>query len=171
MEKSCVHVYTGNGKGKTTAAMGLAMRAAGQGLVVKVVQFMKGRGTGEIASLDKLGIELIRASQSTKFFYMMNDEEKAALREDARVVLKRIEEWLGNIDLLVLDEAMGALICGVLTLDEVLRILDKRGGTEIVLTGRNASEEIIRKADLVTEMREVKHYMQNGMNARKGIEY
>lgn len=171
MEKSCVHVYTGNGKGKTTAAMGLAVRAAGQGLAVKIVQFMKGRDTGELASLEKLGIELVRASHSEKFFHTMTDNEKAALRADALAVLRQIDAWLDQIDLLILDEALGALTCGVVTLDELLHIMGARGGTEIVITGRNAPEEIVRKADLVTEMREVKHYMTSGVNARRGIEY
>jgi cob(I)alamin adenosyltransferase len=171
MKKSCVQVYTGNGKGKTTAAMGLAMRAAGQGLAVRIVQFMKGRDTGELRSLEKLGIELVRASQSEKFFHMMTDDEKAALRLDAVAVLQRVDTWLGTVDLLILDEALGALTCGVIKINELLHIMDSRGGTEIVITGRGAPDEIIQKADLVTEMREVKHYMQSGVNARKGIEY
>ncbi len=171
MKRSCVQVYTGDGKGKTTAAMGLAMRAAGQGLSVKVVQFMKGRDTGEIASLQKLGIELVRASQSTKFFAMMSDDEKAVLRSGAAAVLARIDAWLNHIDVLILDEALGALACGVLGLDELLHIMDSRGSTEVVLTGRNAPDAVTAKADLVTEMREVKHYMHSGVGARKGIEY
>ncbi len=171
MEKSCVQVYTGNGKGKTTAAMGLAMRAAGQGLAVSIMQFMKGRDTGEIASLNTLGIELVRASHSEKFFHMMTEDEKAALRTDAQAVLRQVEAWLDKIDLLILDEALGALTCGVIELDELLHIMDNRGGTEIVITGRSAPDEIIDKADLVTEMREVKHYLQSGVSARKGIEY
>lgn len=171
MEKSCVQVYTGNGKGKTTAAMGLAVRAAGQGLTVKIVQFMKGRDTGELVSLGKLDIELVRASESTKFFHTMNDEEKTALRDSACDVLRLVDTWLDKVDLLILDEALGALTCGVLELDELLHIMDSRGGTEIVLTGRNAPDEVVQKADLVTEMREIKHYMQSGVGARRGIEY
>ena len=171
MEKSCVQVYTGNGKGKTTAAMGLAMRAAGQGLAVKIVQFMKGRDTGELASLQRLGIDVLRASHSEKFFHTMTEDEKAALRTDALAVLRQVETWLNAIDLLILDEALGALTCGVVKLDELLHIMDARGGTEVVITGRNAPDEIVKKADLVTEMREVKHYMQRGIAARKGIEY
>lgn len=171
MERSCVQVYTGDGKGKTTAALGLAMRAAGQGLCVKIVQFMKGRDTGELASLQKLGVECVRAARSTKFFSMMSDDEKAAMRDGALDMLRRIEGWLGSADLLILDEALGALGCGVLSLDELLGIMQRRGGTEVVLTGRSAPDEIVSRADLVTEMREVKHYMQSGVNARKGIEY
>ncbi len=171
MDKSCVQVYTGHGKGKTTAAMGLAMRAAGQGLAVKIVQFMKGRDTGELAPLQRLGIDVLRASRSEKFFHTMTEDEKAALRTNALAVLRRIEAWLDSIDLLILDEALGALSCGVVKLDELLHIMDARGGTEVVITGRNAPDEIVKKADLVTEMREVKHYMQRGIAARKGIEY
>ncbi len=171
MEKSCVQVYTGNGKGKTTAAMGLAVRGAGRGLTVKIVQFMKARETGELASLGRLGIELVRASQCKKFYRMMSDEEKAELRDGACEVLRLIETWLDKIDLLILDEALGALTCGVLKLEELLHIMDVRGGTEVVLTGRDAPGEIVQKADLVTEMREVKHYMNSGISARKGIEF
>ena len=172
MEKSCVQVYTGNGKGKTTAAMGLAIRAAGQGLNVKIVQFLKGRDTGELHIISRIdNIELLRASDSKAFFYMLSDEEKAAMRVRVCDVLKIVDTWLDKADLLIMDEAMAALSCGILTLPELLHIIDRRGRTEVVLTGRDAPEEIINRADLVTEMCEVKHYMDNGVAARKGIEY
>jgi cob(I)alamin adenosyltransferase len=154
-------VYTGDGKGKTTAAMGLALRAAGCGLSVKVVQFLKGRDSGEIR----------RISAGGKFFCAMNEMEKTQLRRDVTALLPVIENWLGHADVLVLDEALGALHCGVLKMDEVLSIIECRGGTEVILTGRNAPEEIVKRAHLVTEMREVKHYMNDGVPARKGIEF
>jgi cob(I)alamin adenosyltransferase len=171
MKRSCVQIYTGNGKGKTTAAMGLALRAAGGGLSVKVVQFLKGRDSGEVQALERLGVEVCRVSSGSKFYWDMNDAEKAQLRHDVRNMLTVIGGWLDEIDVLILDEALGALYCGALELKEVINIIELRGGTEIVLTGRNAPDELIRLADLVTEMQPVKHYMDMGVPARKGIEF
>lgn len=171
MERSYVQVYTGDGKGKTTAAMGLALRALGRGLCVKLVQFLKGRDSGEVMMLEKLGAQVVRVSAGSKFLWDMTDEEKAALRESALAVLPVIRGWLGKADVLVLDEALGALHGGLLSLDDLADIIERRGGTEIVLTGRAAPAELIERADLVTEMRPVKHYMDAGVKARKGIEY
>lgn len=172
MEKSYVQVYTGNGKGKTTAAMGLAMRAAGNGCSVKIVQFLKGRDTGEMHIIEKIdNIEFFRVSDCKKFFDALSHEEKTMMRQQVRDILPVIEKWLGNADIVILDEAMGGIHCGILKLEELIRIIDNRGNTEIVLTGRNAPEEIRQRAHLITEMTEVKHYMQMGVPARKGIEY
>ncbi len=171
MKRSCVQVYTGDGKGKTAAAVGLAVRAAGQGLCVKIVQFLKGRESGEAAALEKLGVELRRVSVGGKFFRDMCDEEKDKLRRGAQDMLTVVRSWLGVADVLILDEALGALHCGALTLDELIYIMEERGGTEIVLTGRAAPGEILERADLVTEMKPVKHYMDAGITARKGIEF
>ena len=171
MEQSYVHIYTGNGKGKTTAAAGLAARAAGRGLNVKFVQFMKGRESGEIVSLQKLGVELLRVSASKKFFRDMTEDEKAQAREDVRSALGIMDGWLGKADLIVLDEAMAAISCGILTVDETLDMIARRGGTELVLTGRDAPEALVAVAHLVTEMKEIKHYYSEGQTGRKGIEY
>jgi cob(I)alamin adenosyltransferase len=171
MEQSCVQVYTGDGKGKTTAAMGLALRAVGRGLCVKVVQFLKGRDSGEVMMLEQLGVEVKRVSAGGKFFWDMDDAEKEALRRDARAMLPVISGWLGAVDMLVLDEALGALHGGLLALEDITGIIEHRGGTEIVLTGRAAPAALIERADLVTEMRPVKHYMDAGVKARKGIEF
>jgi cob(I)alamin adenosyltransferase len=172
MKPSCVQVYTGGGKGKTTAAVGLAVRAAGQGLCVKFVQFLKGRESGELASLRKLdNIELMRVSKNTKFFGQLSEKEKADMRAEAEAALLAIGRWLGKADIVVLDEALGALHCGILKAEELKAIIDLRGGTEIVLTGRDAPEEIIKAAHLVTEMKEIKHYYNEGTPARRGIEY
>lgn len=170
--KSCVHVYTGDGKGKTTAAVGLAVRAAGQGLTVKFVQFLKGRDSGELLILRKINeIEVLRVSDFLPFFHQLDDKQKAKMREDTVIALTRIKTWLGSADMLILDEAMAALSCGLLKQDEVTDIIDNRGKTEIVLTGRNAPKQIINRAHLVTYMRSVKHYFCKGFCARKGIEY
>ncbi len=171
MEQSYVHIYTGSGKGKTTAAAGLAARAAGRGLKVKFVQFLKGRESGETISLEKLGVEFLRASECKKFFPDMTEEEKSHARNDAQKALGIIKGWLNKADLIVLDEAMAAISCGFLSVDEVLGIIARRGGTELVLTGRDAPEALVQAAHLVTEMKEIKHYFSEGQSARKGIEY
>ncbi len=172
MKTSYVQVYTGGGKGKTTAAVGLAARAAGQGLFVKFVQFLKGRETGEIAALKTMGnIEILRVSKSKKFFGELSEREKVEMRGEVERALSAIERWLNNADVLVLDEALGALRCGILKKEELIRVIETRGGTEVVLTGRDAPEEIIERAHLVTEMKEIKHYFNEGAPARRGIEY
>lgn len=170
--KSFLQVYTGNGKGKTTAAIGLAVRAAGQGLSVKIAQFLKGRETGEIYTLSKIeNIEFMRVSECNKFFNQLTEQEKLNMREEVCSFLPVAERWLKKADVIVLDEALGALQCGILKTDELIHIIDSRGGAEIVITGRDAPEEVIKRAGLVTEMREIKHYYNEGTGARKGIEY
>jgi cob(I)alamin adenosyltransferase len=172
MDKSFLQVYMGEGKGKTTAAIGLAVRAAGRGLNVRIARFLKGRESGEIYSLLKIdNIELIGISECSKFFDEMTGEEKQSMRNDVSAALPLIESWLGKADVVVLDEALGALQCGILKMDELIKIIDSKGGTEIVLTGRNAPEAIIKRAGLVTEMKEIKHYYNEGVTARRGIEY
>lgn len=170
--ESCVQVYTGDGKGKTTAAAGLAVRAAGRGLTVKFVQFLKGEESGELKILKKIdGIEALRVPCPAKFFNQLDDNEKAVMRTDAVVALARVKNWLNSADMLIMDEAMPALTCGLLNINEVTDIIDNRGKTEIVLTGRGAPKQIIKRAHLVTLMRSIKHYYVNGLRARKGIEY
>lgn len=172
MKESFVQVYTGNGKGKTTAAFGLALRAAGRGKLVKIVQFLKGMDTGEIFAVRSVNnIEVKRVSECKKFFNTMTEEEKREIRDDACAVLPVIKGWLGKDALLILDESLSALGCGILKKEELFDIIDNRGKTEIVLTGRDAPDYIIGKADLVTEMKEIKHYYNEGIQAREGIEY
>ena len=172
MKDSYVQVYTGNGKGKTTAAAGLAMRAAGSGLDVKFVQFLKGRKSGEVQMLSGMdGVEVLRAAASKKFYHEMSGEEKRGMRLEVVEALRTIRSFLGQADMIVLDEALGALSTGLLTRDEVTGIIEHRGGTEIVLTGRDAPQWLIDAANLVSEMRDVKHYMDAGVAARRGIEF
>jgi cob(I)alamin adenosyltransferase len=132
---------------------------------------MKGRESGETAALQKLGVEFLRVSACKKFFSAMTEEEKKRLREDVCRALPVIAGWLGNADLVVLDEALGAIRCGILTESEVLSLIAGRGGTELVLTGRSAPDALLGAAHLVTEMKEIKHYFASGQQARKGIEY
>ena len=172
MDRSFVQIYTGDGKGKTTAAFGLALRAAGRGKAVKIVQFMKGTDSGEAIAARGVGnIEVLRATECKKFFSDMSEKEKAKMRGEALRVLPVIESWLDDADIIILDEALPAVSCGILGTEEILDIIKKRGKTEIVLTGRDAPEEILKEAALITEMKEVRHYYKQGVKARKGIEY
>lgn len=175
MKKGYVQIYMGNGKGKTTAAIGLAMRAAGRGLRVQIVQFLKGIETGEVSILENIdGISINRVADSKKFVFSMNDEEKheACSRAAQGIdgVLRQLEN--NEVDLLILDESLGALETGIITIHQIESIISaKPEGVEIVLTGRNAPKSLIEKAHLVTEMVPVKHYFDEGVNARKGIEF
>ena len=171
MEKSYVHIYTGNGKGKTTAAVGLAVRALGSAKSVKFVQFLKGRKTGEMDMLKQMGAEFVRVSDCKKFFYLMSDEEKHDIKKQTQDFIPKIFGWLGEADLLVMDEALGALSLGIIETEQIKRIISERKGTEVVLTGRDAPQELIEIADLVTRMEPVKHYFDKGVKARRGIEF
>ncbi len=167
------HVYTGDGKGKTTASFGLALRAVGNGLKVLVIQFMKGpEMTGERRAAQSLapGLEVRPMGRDGLLHpgdIMEKDRSLAteALEEAAR-------EMTGNRwDMLILDEINNACALGLIPVEGVLQLMDsKPDGVELVFTGRGAPEEVVEKADLVTEMREVKHYFRQGVAARKGIE-
>ena len=171
-----VQVYTGEGKGKTTAAFGLALRAAGQGLKVCIIQFMKSaeKETGEFKAVHGLsGIEILRFGGSFVF-----PEADPKAREGARkscqeaLSLAREKSSQEDLDVLILDEINVALSFGFIDLNEVLKLIFERPpNLEMVLTGRGAPQELIEAADLVTEMRMVKHPFQKEVVARRGIEY
>lgn len=161
MAKGYIHVYTGNGKGKTTAALGLCLRASGHGRRIAVIQFIKGRRCGEHIALERLGIPILQCTQGDAY-------------HKAQVQWERAKNMLqtGNCDLLVWDEIMAAINHGYVELNEVLDAIDaKPEALELVLTGRNAPVEIIRRADLVTSMEPVKHYFDSGVPAREGVEF
>lgn len=172
-EKGLIQVYTGDGKGKTTAALGLALRAAGRGAKIAFVQFMKGSPIyGEITSLAMLpGVTHIRTGRAHCIFKGDETEEDFA---EARRGLEAAAEFVssGEYDLVVLDEINVAADFGLIKAEEVAEVLAKKAeGTEVVLTGRNAPEIFIKTAQLVTEMREIKHPYRDGIQARAGIEY
>jgi len=168
-----IQVYTGDGKGKTTAALGLALRAAGHGLRSYVGQFMKGQSYGELEAARLLGPYLTIEQYGRPTFVHV----RRAAPEDVRMAHEGLEKARaamssGQYDIVVLDEVCVALYFELLTLDEVLDFLaEKPEGVELVLTGRQAPPEILERADLVTETREVKHPYAQGIQARKGIEY
>jgi cob(I)alamin adenosyltransferase len=172
LERGCVQVYTGNGKGKTTAALGLALRAVGRGLKACILQFMKGGGPyGEHLIAPKLA-PLLTIIQTGKPGWV-NTRDIGEDRQLAQEALAQAKRFLcsGEYDLLVLDEINGAVGFGLIDVEQVLELISLRPEhVELVLTGRNAHEQVIAAADLVTEMREIKHYYKAGVPARVGIE-
>ncbi len=173
LEKGLVQVYTGNGKGKTSAAFGLALRAIGRGLEVYIIQFIKGGfDYGELYIADKLPGLKLKAFGRGKFVSEKEpDKEDVDLAEEA---LRTAEEAVKSheYDVIVLDEVNVALNLRLIKTERVLQLIrEKPVQTELVLTGRKAPKEIIEAADLVTEMTEVKHPYHSGFRARKGIEY
>jgi cob(I)alamin adenosyltransferase len=173
LENGLVQVYTGNGKGKTSAAFGVALRAVGRGLKVYVIQFIKGGfDYGETYVVDKLPNLQLKAFGRGKFVTARPPEkEDIRLAEEALVLATNIIES-GEYDIVILDEVNVALSLKLLDLEKVLKLVrSKPPHIELVLTGRNAPQEIVEIADLVTEMKEVKHPYNKGFGARKGIEY
>jgi cob(I)alamin adenosyltransferase len=171
VEQGFLQVYTGDGKGKTTAALGLALRAVGAGLRVHIAQFVKGMHYSELESIGRLG-QLITIKQHGRSCFIDRQPQQADI-DAAREGLEQVKKILaaGECDLLVLDEANIATHYNLFSVDELLAVIDSRPpGVEIVITGRRADPRIIERADLVTEMKEVKHYYATGVQARKGIE-
>lgn len=170
-----MQVYTGDGKGKTTAALGLALRAAGRGLRVYICQFMKGRETGESMAIERYLSTLITIKKcgGKKFIIDRKNppqEEVARAREG---LLEAREALVSGIyDVVILDEVNIAIYFNLLEEEKVLEFIRaKPENVELILTGRHAPRSIIEASDLVTEMREVKHYYKNGVPAREGIEF
>lgn len=166
-----IHVYTGDGKGKTTAAVGLTVRAVGNGLKVLFIQFIKQTQTGELEIFQKFPelIDIYRCS--TGFIYGKPEQSQIEL---VRKCIKDIEEKMKtkHYDMIVLDEFTVAINLGLISPEEAEKLIQlKPENSELIITGRNAPEWLIEKADLVTEMRKVKHYFDIGVKARKGVEY
>ena len=171
MEKGYIQLYTGNGKGKTTAALGLALRAICAGKSVYIGQFIKGMDYSELRAIEYLPNLTIEQFGRDCFIYKdPTDEDIKAANEG----LEKIGRLLKNspYDLIVLDELNIALYYNLFSLEEVLELLNARDKTkEILITGRYAPEDLIEISDLVTEMQEIKHYYNQGVEARKGIEF
>ena len=175
MPKGLIHIYHGEGKGKTTAAIGLAVRAAGTGNRVLIAQFLKGSPSGEVKVLQSIaGITLMRCEELKKFSWDMTEEEKRQVCQQHDDMVKTAVEQANNglCDMLVLDEALGACCVGLLSEDRILTFLqEKPEGLEVVLTGRGPSERLLAIADYVTEMHKEKHPYDKGIMARKGVEF
>jgi cob(I)alamin adenosyltransferase len=166
-----VQVYTGDGQGKTTAAMGLALRAAGAGLKVFIAQFVKSEKYSEIFALERFP-DLITCRQYGSGCWLQGrpSGEDVRLAESALEEVGRIVA-AGGHDVVILDEANIATYFGLLTVDDLTALIDiKPPGVELVFTGRKADPKLIERADLVSEMREIKHYYQQGVLARKGFD-
>lgn len=169
--KGCIQVYTGDGKGKTTAAIGLALRAAGAGLKVYIAQFVKGMDYSELHSLKILSDNIVLKQYGRDCFIEKEpDEEDIRL---AREGLKEVYDIMrsGLYNLIILDEVNIATYFNLFPVEDLLNLIhEKPSDVELVITGRRADPRVIAEADLVTEMVEVKHYYQHGIQARKGIE-
>ena len=168
-----IHIYCGDGKGKTTAAMGLAVRAAGHGRRVAVAQFLKSGKSGEREILASLpGVELLPIPEEMKFTFRMTPEEKAAEAVRQKDLAAQAFARGGKVDLLVLDELCAALSTGMLELSRVLEQLDAcPEGLEVVVTGRNPPSELEERAAYITEMKKHKHPFDAGLPAREGVEW
>ena len=167
----CVHVYTGTGKGKTTAALGLMLRAAGAGLSVLLVQFLKRAEYSEHEALKLLGdrVTVRTFGGERRIGAPATDEDRTLAREGLAFLGTALAS--GAYDLVVADEIVVAAHIGLLLEEEILALLDVRPpSVELVLTGRYAWEELMERADLVTEMQEIRHYFAKGVPARRGIE-
>ena len=174
MQKGLIIVNTGNGKGKTTAALGLAIRAWGQGLKVLILQFIKVSWKyGELAAISKMDDNIVIMPLG-EGFTNKNLEEKEKHKFVAIEALTTAEKEVKSKkwDMIILDEINYALKYDLLELNSVLKLLDEKDSSlHLVLTGRDAKEEIISRADMVTEMKELKHHYKNGIKAQRGIEF
>lgn len=173
MEQGLVQVYTGNGKGKTTAAVGLAVRAAGKGFRVLMVQFLKGRHYGEIESVKRFGdsFEIIQSGLDSFVKRGEPSEEDLRLAHQGLDIARKAI-MSGDYDIVILDEINCAVELGVLKVDEVVPLIDERPeGVELVLTGRWAPDEFCERADLITEMKKIRHCYDQGVQMREGIEF
>jgi cob(I)alamin adenosyltransferase len=172
MRRGYIQVYTGSGKGKTTAALGLALRAAGAGLRVFIVQFIKQRRCSEHTMLERFG-DLITIRQYGRGFLLKRKANQSDI-EEAQSGLSEVREAIAskNYDVVILDEANVAVHCKLMSADDLLELMStKPKNVEMIITGRYADERVMQMADLVTEMKELKHYGRKGVTARAGIEY
>lgn len=192
-ELGLIQIYTGNGKGKTTAALGLGLRASGHGFRVHMIQFMKGRGyAGELQSIPKLapnftisqfGRECKNSLAIQQGFAKCSAcgdcfiKDRGASKEDmdmAAAAMNQAREFMQSkeCDILILDEIGNALRYNLVTTADTLRLIEEKpSGMELVMTGRGMPDEVIAAADLVTEMKEIKHPYKAGISSRRGIEY
>ena len=166
-----LHIYHGDGKGKTTAAMGLALRMAGRGKRMVVAQFLKCEDSGERLALAQLpGVELLPLPDCLPFTFQLTEEQRKQERKRYAGMLIRLGELAAQADLMVLDELCDAIDCGLVGLEDVLLLLDRCSG-EVVLTGRQGQAELLLRADYVTRMGKEKHPFDRGVEARQGVEW
>lgn len=176
MENGLVQIYCGNGKGKTTAAVGLGIRAIGNEYKVIMIQFLKHDTTGECRMIKTLepGFKIFHFEKKRGFTWQLNEDEKQELRSETSNALKFASKVMdtGQCDVLILDELLNSLELGFVTEEEVCELIDSKSeDVELVLTGRNLPESIAKRADYISKIEDVKHPMKNGIDARRGIEF
>ena len=175
MEKGLIHIYCGDGKGKTSAATGLAVRAAGCGKQVLFARFLKNEESGELEILDRIPeIHVIHLERSYGFYRTLTEEEQAEVRQMYEALWQDIVQKAETdvYDVLVMDEFMAAYNYGLIGHDAAFAFLrEKPARLEVVLTGRDPDEDLVELADYVSEIRKVKHPFDRGIRARRGIEY
>lgn len=175
LEKGLIHIYTGDGKGKTTAAVGQGTRTSGGGYKVLMTQFLKGDDTGELYSIEKMApnFEIKRFASIKNFYRNLDEAGRQQVQQEANDGIKFIQTALEEecYNLIIMDEIMAVLYLEIIPVEVVVNLLkNKPEHVEMILTGRNAPEELIQLADYVTEMKMIKHPFQQGIYARKGIE-
>lgn len=170
MKQKMLHLYCGNGKGKTTAAVGLAVRARGAGMKVVFAQFLKDGTSAELKQLKQMGVCVFSGNEPIKFTFQMSDDEKKAEKRRQTAMLQKAVEI--PCDMLILDEACAAWQCDLVDRELLQKIVQSEKRTkEIVLTGRDPAEWMQEEADYITEMRCCRHPFDKGCASRKGIEY
>ena len=171
MKEKCIHIYCGDGKGKTSAASGLALRMAGRGGKVLIARFLKNDNSGELKSLSYVPhIDIMPVEMTFGFYFNMTEEEKIRAREYYSTLLIKTVEKSAGYDLVILDEIMAVYNFGLINPEMLVEFLEKKP-CEIVLTGRNPDEKLISYADYVSEIKKIKHPYDKGVKAREGIEY
>ena len=168
-----LHIYCGDGKGKTTAAVGLAVRVAGSGKSVLFAQIMKNGSSSEIKVLESIPqISCLYSKKNYGFYYTMNDEQKREMEGEYRALFERVVELAAPCGLVVLDEILSAYTCGLVDREKVLAFLkDESIRADIVLTGRDPAQELLTAADYVSVIQKARHPFDRGVPARKGIEF
>lgn len=169
-----IHIYCGDGKGKTTAAMGLALRAAGRGKAVTIAQFLKGSDSGERYALEaQPHITLLPVPETVKFSFQMNERERQEAGQRFSDLCRQCQARIaaGKTQMVILDEACAAVNTGLLPLEQLLALLDDQSEEiEIILTGRDPHPALLERADYITEMKKIRHPYEKGVRAREGIE-
>ncbi len=173
LDKGYVQIYTGNGKGKTSAALGVALRASGAGLKTLIVQFMKKFPYSEVKALENFSDKIIIKQFIGDAFVLKKQKPSEEEKREAERALETVRKALASdeYDIVIMDEICVSIYFNLYSIEEILEIVrTKPEGKELILTGRYCPEEIIDAADLVTEMTEIKHYYEQGVFSRKGID-